>query len=90
LGGVAGPLSAAVKKEVPTFHEWFTDRFWREWVVGPRNKHTEVMSKQYIDERHLKRAFGELGLETSALARWQRFAPRSWGAIGWARASAVV
>ena len=28
---IAAPLlPAVVKKEVPTFHEWFTGRFWRE------------------------------------------------------------
>ena len=50
-------------KEVPTFHEWFTGRFWREWVVGRRNKPTEVKSKLSIYERHLKPAFGKLGLD---------------------------
>jgi hypothetical protein len=49
----AAPLMLA-KKEVSTFHEWFTGRFWREWVVGRRNKPTEVKSKEYIYERHLK------------------------------------
>ena len=34
------------KQEVPTFDEWFTGRFWREWVVGRRNKPTEVKSKE--------------------------------------------
>jgi integrase len=52
-----------VKKEVPTFHEWFTGRFWREWVVGRRNKPTEVKSKEFIYEGHLKAAFGHLRLD---------------------------
>jgi integrase len=51
------------KKEVPTFHEWFTGRFWREWVVARRNKPTEVKSKQYIYERHLRKVFGEMRLD---------------------------
>jgi integrase len=51
------------KKEVPTFHEWFTGRFWREWVVARRNKPTEVRSKQYIYDRHLKPAFGDVKLD---------------------------
>ena len=54
---------ATSKNGVPTFHEWFTGRFWREWVVGRRNKPTEVKSKQYIYERHLKPAFGDLRLD---------------------------
>jgi hypothetical protein len=58
-----GQLLPAAKKEVPTFHEWFTGRFWREWVVGRRNKPTEVKSKQYIYERHLRKVFGEMRLD---------------------------
>jgi integrase len=54
---------ATSKKEVPTFDEWFTGRFWRESVVGRRNKPTEVKSKQYIYDLHLKPAFGELRLD---------------------------
>jgi integrase len=54
---------ATSKKEVPTFDEWLTGRFWREWVVGRRNKPTEVKSKQYIYDLHLKPAFGELRLD---------------------------
>jgi hypothetical protein len=50
-------------KEVPTFDEWFTGRFWREWVVGRRNKPTEVKSKEYIYALHLKPAFGKLRLD---------------------------
>lgn len=34
-----------------------------EWVVGRRNKPTEVKSKQYIYDLHLKPAFGELRLD---------------------------
>ena len=37
----------AAYKEVPTFAEWFKGRFWREWVVGRRNKPTEVKSKDF-------------------------------------------
>jgi hypothetical protein len=63
---VAMPTAAPqlpAKKEVPTFHEWFTGRFWGEWVVGRRNKPTEVKSKQYIYERHLKKVFGHMRLD---------------------------
>ena len=50
-------------KEVPTFAEWFKGRFWREWVIGRRNKPTEVKSKEFIYEGHLKPAFGALQLD---------------------------
>ena len=39
-----GAATRPVAKEVPTFDEWFRGRFWREWVVGRRNKPTEVKS----------------------------------------------
>ncbi|MBK7534484.1 MAG: site-specific integrase [Myxococcales bacterium] len=48
---------------MPTFHDWFNGRFWREWVVGRRNKPTEVKSKKIIYECHLKGAFGDLRLD---------------------------
>ncbi|MBA3397750.1 MAG: site-specific integrase [Deltaproteobacteria bacterium] len=48
---------------MPTFHEWFKGRFWREWVVGRRNKPTEVKSKESIYGGHLKAAFGDLPLD---------------------------
>jgi integrase len=51
------------KKEVPTFAEWFKGRFWREWVIGRRNKPTEVKSKEFIYEGHLKLAFGDRKLD---------------------------
>ncbi|MFN0252823.1 MAG: tyrosine-type recombinase/integrase, partial [Kofleriaceae bacterium] len=50
-------------KEAPTFAEWFKGRFWREWVIGRRNKPTEVKSKDFIYEGHLKPAFGEFPLD---------------------------
>ena len=52
-----------VTKEVPTFSEWFKGRFWREWVVGRRNKPTEVKSKNTIYEGYLKAAFGDRRLD---------------------------
>ena len=60
---ITGAAPLAARKEVPTFHEWFTGRFWREWVVGRRNKHTEVVSKLSIYEHHLRAAFGDLRLD---------------------------
>jgi integrase len=50
-------------EEVITFGDWFNGRFWREWVVGKRNKPTEVKSKTFIYEGHLKAAFGDVPLD---------------------------
>jgi integrase len=60
---VLTPGAPVDEKEVPTFHEWFKGRFWREWVVGRKNKHSEVRSKEFIYECHLKGAFGDLPLD---------------------------
>jgi integrase len=60
---VLNPGAEPSRKEVPTFHEWFNGRFWNEWVVGRKNKPTEVKSKQIIYEVHLKAWFGELPLD---------------------------
>jgi excisionase family DNA binding protein len=80
---------ATSKKEVPTFHEWFTGRFWREWVVERRNKPTEVKSKQYIYDRHLKPAFGDLPSARSERARSRSFARRWWRG-SWARSGSTT
>jgi integrase len=58
-----GAPQAPEKPEVPTFHEWFKGRFWREWVVGRRNKPSEVRSKEIIHRCHLEGAFGHLRLD---------------------------
>ena len=50
-------------KEVLTFHEWFKGSFWRECVIGRRNKPTEMKSKEFIYDCHLKAAFGDLQLD---------------------------
>ena len=52
FGVVAGDVPQKV--EVPTFTEWFKGRFWDEWVVGRKNKPTELRSKNIIFELHLK------------------------------------
>ena len=51
------------KKEVPTFDEWFNGRFWLEWVVGRKNKPTEVRNKQSMYRLHLKDALGDKRLD---------------------------
>ncbi len=55
--------AATPTKEVPTFSEWFKGRFWREWVIGRRNKPTEVKSKECIYDCHLMPEFGHLRLD---------------------------
>lgn len=56
--------SAQIKKEViPTFKEWFKGRFWKEWVIGRKNKPSEVESKKSIYDHHLERRFGHLKLD---------------------------
>ena len=57
------PPPPAEKKEVPTFDEWFNGRFWLEWVVGRKNKPTEVRSKQIIYRIHLKGRLGDKRLD---------------------------
>ncbi len=61
------------KKEVPTFHEWFHGRFWREWVVGRKNKPTEQRSKKIIYECHLKEFFGTLPLDQIRVSEVAQF-----------------
>jgi integrase len=56
----------AARKEFPTFDEWFNGRFWREWVVGKKNKPSEVESKLSIYKLHLKEALGRLPLNEVA------------------------
>lgn len=51
------------KKEVPTYDEWFNGRFWKEWVIGERNKPSERRSKEIIFRVHLKPELGHLRLD---------------------------
>ncbi|MCA9674716.1 MAG: site-specific integrase [Myxococcales bacterium] len=60
--GVALVTSAA-EEEVPTFAVWFKGRFWREWVVGRKNKPSEVRSKEFIYDCHLEDWFGPMRLD---------------------------
>lgn len=68
----AGVL-APVKKEVPTFTEWFNGRFWTEWVLARKNKPTEVRSKTIIFENHLKPAFGHMPIDRIDVGAVARF-----------------
>jgi hypothetical protein len=60
-------------KEVMTFKEWFNGRFWHEWVVGRKNKPTEVKSKQTIYRCHLEPRFGRLPLDEITVAEIAKF-----------------
>jgi integrase len=62
-----------VRQEVPTFDEWFNGRFWLEWVVGRKNKPTEVRSKQIIYRIHLKDRFGDKRLDEIDVGEIARF-----------------
>jgi len=61
------------KKEVPTFDEWFNGRFWLEWVIGRKNKPTEVRSKKIIYRIHLKDRFGSKRLDEIDVGEIARF-----------------
>jgi integrase len=61
------------KQEVLTFDEWFTGRFWREWVVGRKNKPSEVEAKESIYRVHLKPVFGSKGLDQIGVSQVAAF-----------------
>ena len=56
-------VAIRTRKEMPTFAEWFNGRFWREWVVGRRNKHSEAHNKRNVYDVHLKGPFANLRLD---------------------------
>lgn len=60
---VLHPERVPTRKETPTFSEWFKGRFWKEWVIGRKNKPTEVRSKDIIYKNHLKPRFGDMPLD---------------------------
>jgi integrase len=60
-------------KEVPTFHEWFNGAFWREWVVGRKNKPSEMREKRTIYRCHLEKRFGAMRLDEITVAEVARF-----------------
>jgi len=65
--------ATTMNKEVLTFKEWFHGRFWHEWVVGRKNKPTEVKSKQTIYRCHLGPRFGHLPLDEITVAEVAKF-----------------
>jgi integrase len=66
------PEIVTPKKEVPTYEEWFDGRFWKEWVIGERNKPSERIAKKGIFKIHLKPAFGPLRLDEIGVEQIQQ------------------
>ena len=60
------------KVEAPTYEEWFNGRFWKEWVIGERNKPSEQISKRSSFENYLKPAFGALRLDQIGVEQIQQ------------------
>src|SRR5690348_17014916 len=60
--------STPPEKEVPTFGEWFTGRFWREWVVGRRNKPGEAEEKMRVYHRCIAKVFGDMRLDAISVS----------------------
>jgi integrase len=69
----AGTATPPVQKEVLTFDEWFNGRFWLEWVIGRKNKPTEVKSKEDIYRLHLKDRLGDKRLDEIDVGEIARF-----------------
>lgn len=53
----------ATRTPPPTYDEWFTGRFWKEWVIGERNKPSEQLAKTRHFNNYLRPAFGTLRLD---------------------------
>lgn len=71
---VLHPERAPTRKGTPTFSEWFKGQFWKEWVVGRKNKPSEVRSKNIIFDLHLGPRFGDMPLDeitTSEVAQFR-------------------
>jgi integrase len=71
---VLHPERVPTRKETPTFAEWFDGRFWTEWVIGRRNKPSEMRAKKIIFKLHLKPRFGPMPLDeitTSEVAQFR-------------------
>ncbi len=67
------PERVPLRKETLTFKEWFEGRFWNEWVIGRKNKPSEVRSKTIIFDLHLEPRFGALPLDEITTAEVARF-----------------
>jgi integrase len=70
---VLHPERVPPRKETPTFAEWFEGRFWKEWVLGRKNKPSEVRSKNIIFNCHLEPRFGGMPLDEITTAEVAQF-----------------
>ena len=61
-------VPASARKDIPTFTEWFEGRFWREWVIGRKNKPSEQKSKRKNFRVHLRDRFGDMRLDHIGVA----------------------
>lgn len=61
------------RREVPTFEEWFEGRFWREWVVGRKNKPSEQASKKRLYKNYVKPFFGPMYLDEIGVSQVAQF-----------------
>jgi integrase len=88
----APKIEPLIKKEVPTFAEWFKGPFWQEWVVGRKNKPTEVRSKNIIFELHLEPWFGSMRLDEITTPEVARFRAHlvSLGTLGEKRINNIL
>jgi integrase len=66
-------LDGTYGKEVSTFAEWWNGRYWKEWVVGQKNKPSTVEAKRSNYKNYLERAFGSLRLDEIDVGRVARF-----------------
>jgi integrase len=64
------------KAQAPTYEEWFNGRFWKEWVIGERNKHSERLSKLSSYKMYLGPAFGKLRLDEIGVEQIQQLRAR--------------
>ncbi len=69
----APKLEPSVTKEVPTFEEWFHGAFWREWVIGRKNKPGEQYEKTVIYRCHLGPRFGSMRIDEITVGEIARF-----------------
>lgn len=67
------PERVPKKREVMTFAEWFNGRFWKEWVVGRKNKPSEVREKKNIFACHLEKRFGAMPLDEITVSEVAEF-----------------
>lgn len=70
---LVGGRGAATREEVPSFDTWFNGRFWREWVLGRKNKPSEQESKLSAYKHHIKGALGHKRLDEINIGTLAKF-----------------